>query len=126
VYDISEWLIVYESALIGKAMQVLTPTRESEELLQRILENRDAIAALAQGYGLKNVSLFGSVVRGDADEDSDIDILVDDDGYRGWGIVSFQLALEDLLQRKVDVIERDSIKENRRSAILGGRTVGVT
>jgi hypothetical protein len=40
-------------------------------------EKRQDILQIAKRYGAKNIRIFGSVARGDADEKSDIDILVE-------------------------------------------------
>ena len=45
--------------------------------LQQIHDRRDAILRLAAHYGIHCVRLFGSVTRGEAREDSDVDVLVD-------------------------------------------------
>jgi uncharacterized protein len=45
-----------------------------DELLQA---KREDILRIAAHYGASNVRIFGSVVRGEADEQSDIDLLVD-------------------------------------------------
>jgi hypothetical protein len=46
-------------------------------LNETIQQKREEILQVAAKYGAYNVRLFGSVVRGEADEASDIDILVD-------------------------------------------------
>jgi len=58
--------------------------------------------------------VFGSYARGEADAESDIDLLVDLDYSQNIGLRFFgmHLELEDLLHRKVDVIPSDGVYEN--------------
>jgi uncharacterized protein len=57
--------------------------------------------------------LFGSYVRGQADTNSDIDILVDLDYSQriGLGFVQMQLDLEKLLKKKVDLVSSNSLSK---------------
>ncbi len=81
---------------------------------------RDAILALADRYGASNVRVFGSVARGEARPDSDIDLLVDQDWARlsAWGGMALVVALEDLLGRKVDVATVEELKPRIRERVL--------
>lgn len=62
-------------------MGIATP--QSQSLRALIAERRDEIEAVLVRYGAKNPRLFGSVARGDADAQSDIDVLVDLDPADG-------------------------------------------
>jgi predicted nucleotidyltransferase len=57
--------------------------------------------------------LFGSFVRGQADEKSDIDILVDLDYSQriGLGFIQMQIDLEDMLKTKVDLVSSNSLSK---------------
>ena len=57
--------------------------------------------------------LFGSYVRGQADDQSDIDILVDLDYTQkiGLGFVQMQIDLEMMLKRKVDLVSSNSLSK---------------
>lgn len=69
--------------------------------------------------GVTHSALFGSVVRGEAREDSDIDILVDfPKGKSLFDFIGLQLKLEDALQKKVDLITYAGIKPRLRKRIL--------
>lgn len=60
---------------------------------------------IAARHGAQKVRVFGSVVRGDARPDSDIDFLVDMEGGRSLlDLVQLSQDLEELLHRKVDVL----------------------
>ena len=71
--------------------------------------------------GLASLALFGSIVRGEARSDSDIDVLVDVDPKVGFSLVdlvSVKLLLEDRLGRKVDVVTRQGIEPAVRDRVL--------
>src|SRR3990170_3959126 len=75
--------------------------------IERLLQSRkEQILAIARKHGAYNVRVFGSVARGEARPDSDIDLLVDWDHTRisAWGGTGFNLDLEALLKRRVDVV----------------------
>jgi len=66
--------------------------------------HRREILDLAEKRGVSNIRVFGSVVRGDATPDSDIDLLVDfDTTHRGLDIFAFEREVGELLGRRVDV-----------------------
>jgi uncharacterized protein len=88
-------------------------------LRDSILEKREKILSLAASYGASNVRLFGSVARGDDRPDSDVDFLVD--VRRQWSLldhIGLIQDLEDLLERKVDLIPADSLRDFCRDRIL--------
>ncbi len=75
-----------------------------------INEKREAVIALAEKHGARNPRIFGSVARGEAEPDSDIDILVKMEEDRSLLDVSaLVLDLRDLLGVKVDVISEDGL-----------------
>ena len=68
------------------------------------------ILPVLKKYGVIKASLFGSIVRGEMTNDSDIDILVEfQDGKTLLDLVGLQNALIEKLKRKVDVISYNSI-----------------
>ncbi len=71
-------------------------------------EHQPAIEALCRQYAVRALYVFGSVVRGEATLDSDIDFIVqfDRDGYEGAfeQLMSFQEGMEQLLNRRVDIL----------------------
>jgi len=73
-------------------------------LERRISERREEILRIAARYGAYNVRIFGSVARGEADEASDIDFLVDMESGRSLlDLGGLQMELEALLGCRVDV-----------------------
>jgi hypothetical protein len=71
---------------------------------QIIGDKRDEILRLAAQYGVRDVRIFGSVLRGEATEDSDIDFLVSLRDTDYWRQCDFWYGLEDLLGRKIDIV----------------------
>lgn len=75
---------------------------------------------LEQRYKVKSIALFGSYVRGEQNEGSDLDVLVDfSSPVSLLHIVILENHLTDILGVQVDVIPRKNIKEELKSAILG-------
>ncbi len=85
-----------------------------------ISDKREAIFNIASKHGAYGVRIFGSVARGEATEDSDIDFLVDYDLKKisPWFPVGLIHDLEELLQRKVDVVPANSIHPFIRDRIF--------
>ena len=81
-------------------------------------EKRDQILEVAARHGARNVRLFGSVARGEDRPESDIDLLVDMEPDRSLlDLVGLGQELEELLQRKVDVLTDTSLHPALRPLI---------
>lgn len=80
-------------------------------------ELRRLQAELKTRYPIRSMALFGSVVRGDFGEGSDVDILVEFDGRVGSRFIDLAEELEAVLQRKVDLVSRGGIKTGYFTAI---------
>ncbi|PIX24611.1 MAG: hypothetical protein COZ69_05670 [Deltaproteobacteria bacterium CG_4_8_14_3_um_filter_45_9] len=86
-----------------------------KEEIQRVLsENKD----LLKGYGVKKIGLFGSYVRGQQREDSDIDVLVEVEGISLLDFVGLELKLSEILGRKVDLVSAKALKPHVKPYIL--------
>lgn len=80
---------------------------------------RDEILRIASTHGARNLRVFGSVARGEDSPHSDIDLLVEmDPGRSLLDLVALGQDLEDLLQRKVDVLTDVSVHPALRDRIL--------
>ncbi len=80
---------------------------------------REEILRIAAKHGAYNVRVFGSVARGEARPDSDVDFLVELEPRRSLMDLGGLLAdLEDLLSRKVDVAEPDGLHWYIRDRVL--------
>ena len=66
---------------------------------------------LEKRYPISELAVFGSYARGDYNEASDIDILVDFNDRIGIGFISLAHELEDLFHKKVDLVSRKGIKK---------------
>ncbi len=66
--------------------------------------------ALFQKYPLRSMALFGSYATGSANENSDVDILVDFLQPVGFEVVDLAIELETLLQKKVDLTTVKALK----------------
>ena len=78
-----------------------------EDLLK---QRRQEILQLAARHGANNVRVFGSMARGEATPDSDVDLLVDLAPDRSLlDHVALQADLEALLGRKVDVVAENAL-----------------
>ena len=86
-------------------------TQVGLENLDLLQDKRDAILEIATRHGAHNVRVFGSVARGEATPESDIDLLVDYDlnHISPWFPAGLILDLENLLNCKVDVVPSDSV-----------------
>ncbi len=68
-------------------------------------DKREAILQLAEQYGASNVRVFGSVARGEAQPESDVDFLMQFNEHTSiFDMVGLWQDLTDLLQREVDLI----------------------
>ena len=89
--------------------------------ISEILTERKAkIIAIADKHGAYNIRVFGSVARGEATQNSDIDFLVDYDldKISPWFPGGLIADLEDLLQRKVDVVTENGLSDLVKARIL--------
>jgi predicted nucleotidyltransferase len=81
--------------------------------------HRDAILQAARRAGARNVRLFGSVARGMDDAESDVDFLVDLEPGRGLlDLGGFQMELENVLGRRVDVVTERGLRPRIRARVL--------
>jgi len=88
---------------------------ERELVLQVLRQNRAEI----RSYGIKSLALFGSVARGEARPDSDVDLLVEFDHPVGlFGLIALQQRLEELLGCPVDLGTLDSLKARIRPRVM--------
>lgn len=80
---------------------------------------RDEILRLAAQRGARNVRVFGSVARGEATSDSDVDFLVDmEPGRSLLDLGGLLMDLQHLLGCKVDVVTETSIREANADHVL--------
>ena len=82
-------------------------------------EKREEILKIAAKHGAYNVRIFGSAARGEADEQSDVDFLIDAGPKRTpffpGGMV---MDLQNLLGRRVDVVTEKGLRSRIRERVL--------
>ena len=82
----------------------------------------DALDSFCRKWRVQELALFGSVLREDFSPESDVDVLVTFDPeapWRLWNIIAMREELEHLLGRRVDLVEKDAIRNPfRRREIL--------
>ena len=87
-----------------------------EQLLE---ETRGQILRIAAEHGAREVRVFGSLARGEADAESDIDFLVELEAGRSlFDLGGPQMELETLLGRRVDVVTAGGLKARIRECML--------
>ncbi len=88
-------------------------------LPNNIDEIKQKILPILRRHQVKRAGLFGSLVRGEMKEDSDIDILVEiDKNLSLLDFIGIKQEIEDSLERRVDLVEYDTIKPIIKDAIL--------
>jgi predicted nucleotidyltransferase len=86
----------------------------------RIAANRQQLAEFCRRHRIRRLSLFGSVLRDDFGPDSDVDVLVEFEpgAFVGYGIVTMEDELSELLGRKVDLVTARSLNHRIREQVL--------
>ena len=88
-----------------------------------IEEIKDAVSSVCKKYDVERAYLFGSYSRGDADEDSDVDIRIEKSKTSRklsslLKVCSLECDLEDVLRKKVQVITTLPSPDDKRNAIF--------
>ena len=80
------------------------------EMHRIVRDRREEILRIAASHGARNVRIFGSMARGEARPDSDLDVLVSLEAGRSvLDLVAIKQDLEDLLGRAVDVVTEAAV-----------------
>lgn len=94
----------------------IIPDMETQALLN---SRRAEILTVAARHGARNVRIFGSVARGDARQDSDVDLLVDlEPGRSLFDLGGLLIDLQTLLGVEVDVVTEKGLRPRIRSEVL--------
>lgn len=88
--------------------------------LNELRKKRNEILALAEKHGAGNVRVFGSVARGEAGPDSDVDFLIDvvDSSRFHWAGGGLLMDLQELLDCEVDLVTEKALHWYLRDHIL--------
>lgn len=85
-------------------------------MVYSVEEITERVRPVAEKFGLGGVYLFGSYARGDATEESDVDILVDTAGVRGMYIIEeLHEGFSKALEKEVDIVPLDMLPEDRNT-----------
>ncbi|UOF91510.1 nucleotidyltransferase family protein [Fodinisporobacter ferrooxydans] len=84
----------------------------------RIIRYRNEILQTASKYQVKNVRIFGSQVRGEEKENSDLDLLVEFENPNLIQRISLKQELEDLLGMPVDVLTEATVHPMLKDRIM--------
>ena len=102
-----------------------SPTPAAARMRAELTRQLPQVVEVLGRYGATNLRMFGSVARGDAREDSDLDLLVDLQPDRGNGLLrvaGLTEELSDLLGLKVDVAAATLLSERARSTASADAT----
>jgi uncharacterized protein len=87
--------------------------------LEELKARREPILAIAGRYGARNLRIFGSVVRGEADAASDVDFLVElEPGRSLFDLGGLLMDLQEHLHCKVDVMTPAMLKPRVRERVM--------
>ena len=81
--------------------------------------HRDEVIAVLGELGATNVKVFGSIARGEDGENSDVDLLAEiPEGIGLFKRIEIEQTLEDLLERRVDLVSPTEVPARSRSRVL--------
>jgi len=89
---------------------------KTREEIKEILKRFKPI--LKERFKVKEIGIFGSCVRGEESEESDVDILVEFSEPIGWEFIDLLKLLEEILGRRVDLVTVRALKPQLKDKIL--------
>ena len=86
--------------------------------LELLKQKRDEIQRVASKHGAYNIRVFGSVARGEARPDSDIDLLIEKGPTTSsWFPAGLVLELEEMLGRRVEIVTETALNPDLRERV---------
>ena len=87
-----------------------------EDIFKLLKQNKEKF----KKYNVKKIGLFGSVLRGEHTNESDVDLLVEfDEGKKNYdNFIEVAFLLEGLLQRKIDLLTIEALNPYMKPKIL--------
>jgi len=111
---IRESLVRDQAADESNVYSPANPKNLSE--IKKIIRQHKKI--LEKKFKVKKIGIFGSYVRGEQRQKSDLDILVEFSGKMGWGLIDLKDYLQEMLKTKVDLTTPGALKERMKDRIL--------
>ena len=91
---------------------------------EQIEELRKTLIDMLRKHEVKKAALFGSIVRGEATDESDIDLLVEFEGRKSLlDLAGLKLDLQEIVRRRVDVLTYKSLHPLLKERILSEQEV---
>jgi len=85
------------------------------EILSKLTELKPI---LYKDYAVKEIGLFGSYSDNSNTEESDIDIFIELEKPIGWKFFTLELFLENVFNKKIDLVTKNALKEQMKDQIL--------
>ena len=115
----SDCLILEELTQIFEKMNISELSSAAPKMDALVEKNRPNILSIEREKGIRNVRVFGSMARNDANEESDLDLLVElEEGQSGFALGGFLDAVSKLVHRKVDVVTEKSLHPTIHDKIM--------
>jgi hypothetical protein len=86
------------------------------EEIEEILKQYKPI--LKERFKIKEIGIFGSYVRGEETQESDVDILIDFSEPIGWEFFDIKDILEEAIEKEVDLVTVGALKPRLKDIIL--------
>lgn len=87
--------------------------------LEELRKYKPQIEEIAQKYGVTDIRVFGSVARGDAREDSDVDLLANfPKGTTYFDLFDIKKEIEDTIDNKIDLLSYNGVNKYMKDDIL--------
>jgi len=87
--------------------------------LQELKKYKHQMSDIGQQFGITKIRVFGSTVRKEADQFSDVDLLVEIEPDRSlFDLGGFQMAVKDLINQDVDIVTENGLRDRIKETVL--------
>ncbi len=73
---------------------------------------------LLKEFAVRQIGIFGSYANNTFNENSDIDVIVDLEKPIGWKFLTLEIYLENIFNKKIDLVTKDALKAQIKDSIL--------
>ena len=84
----------------------------NNDRIYSVYEIKLKLAPIAEKYEVNSILLIGSYARGDANSESDIDLVIEKGKPMGFLFASMSLELEEIFGKKVDLLDIETVKDS--------------